>query len=150
MKKDDSTTMIVESKKEPTILLQEEFIMEYLWSDRKRTLFGLPLSFTKYMLSEERLFIEQGFFNKKEDEVRLYRIMDLSLTRSFGQRIFGVGTIHCCSADKSMGDFDIISIKNPKEVKEQLSQQIEAQRDVKRVTNREYMEEDHEDLGELD
>lgn len=118
--------------------------MDYVWSDRKRTLFGLPLSFTKYMLSEERLFIEQGFLNKKEDEVRLYRIMDVSLTRSFGQRIFGVGTIHCCSADKSMGDFDIQSIKNPREVKEQLSQLIETQRDAKRVTNREYMEDDHE------
>ena len=116
--------------------------MEYLWSDRKRTLFGLPLSFTKYMLSEERLFIEQGFLNKKEDEVRLYRIMDVSLTRSFGQRIFGVGTIHCCSADKTMGDFDILSVKKPKDVKEKLSQLIEAQRDAKRVTNREYMSED--------
>lgn len=124
--------------------------MEYLWSDKKRTLFGLPLSFTKYMLSEERLFIEQGFLNKKEDEVRLYRIMDVSLTRSFGQRIFGVGTIHCCSADKSMGDFDIISVKNPKDVKEQLSQQIEKQRDTKRVTNREYMEDAHDDLEEMD
>lgn len=123
--------------------------MEYLWSDRKRTLFGLPLSFTKYMLSEERLFIEQGFLNKKEDEVRLYRIMDVSLTRSFGQRIFGVGTIHCCSADKSMGDFDILSVKNPKDVKEQLSQLIENQRDAKRVTNREYMNDDHEDLDDI-
>lgn len=124
--------------------------MEYLWSDRKRTLFGLPLSFTKYMLSEERLFIEQGFLNKKEDEVRLYRIMDVSLTRSLGQRIFGVGTIHCCSADKSMGDFDIVSIKNPKDVKELLSQQIETQRDAKRVTNREFMEDIHDDLEEMD
>lgn len=124
--------------------------MEYLWSDRKRTLFGLPLSFTKYMLSEERLFIEQGFLNKKEDEVRLYRIMDVSLTRSLGQRIFGIGTIHCCSADKSMGDFDIVSIKNPKDVKELLSQQIETQRDAKRVTNREFMEDIHDDLEELD
>ncbi|MDE6759813.1 MAG: PH domain-containing protein [Lachnospiraceae bacterium] len=122
--------------------------MDYVWSDRKRTLFGLPLSFTKYMLSEERLFIEQGFLNKKEDEVRLYRIMDVSLTRSFGQRIFGVGTIHCCSADKSLGDFDILSVKNPKDVKEQLSQLVEAQRDAKRVTNREYMDDDHE--NELD
>lgn len=118
--------------------------MDYLWSDKKRTLFGLPLSFTKYMLSEERLFIEQGFLNKKEDEVRLYRIMDISLTRSFLQRIFGVGTIHCCSADKSMGDFDILSIKNPKDVKEQLSQLVENQRDTKRVTNREYMSDDHD------
>lgn len=118
--------------------------MEYVWNDRKRTLFGLPLSFTKYMLSEERLFIEQGFLNKKEDEVRLYRIMDVSLTRSFWQRIFGVGTIHCCSADKSLGDFDILSVKNPKDVKEQLSQLVESQRDAKRVTNREYMDDDHD------
>ena len=113
--------------------------MDYLWQGRKRTLFGLPLSFTKYALTEERLFIERGFLNKKEDEVRLYRIMDVSLSRSFGQRIFGVGTIHCCSADKSMRDFDILSIKNPKDVKEQLSELVEKQRDSKRVTNREFM-----------
>lgn len=125
--------------------------MEYLWSDRKRTLFGLPLSFTKYMMTEDRLFIEQGFLSKKEDEVRLYRIMDVSLTRSFLQRIFGVGTVHCCSADKTMKDFDIVSIKNPKDVKEQLSQLVEAQRDAKRVTNREYMTDDHDDdFGVMD
>ena len=68
--------------------------------------------------------------------------MDVFLIRSFWQRIFGVGTIHCSSADKSMGDFDILSVKNPKEVKEQLSQLIEAQRDAKRVINREYMAEE--------
>ena len=121
--------------------------MDYLWSDRKRTLFGLPLSFTKYSMTEERFFIEQGFLNKKEDEVRLYRIMDVSLSRSFGQRLFGVGTIHCCSADKSMKDFDIISIKHPKEVKEQLSELVEKQRDAKRVTNREFMS-DHHDMDD--
>ena len=122
--------------------------MEYLWNDRKRTLFGLPLSFTKYALTEERLFIEQGFLSKREDEIRLYRIMDVSLVRSFGQRIFGVGTIHCCSADKTMGDFDIISVKHPKDVKEQLSQLVEAQRDAKRVTNREYMHDIHDDYDD--
>lgn len=121
--------------------------MEYLWSDRKRTLFGLPLSFTKYSLTEERLFIEQGFLNKKEDEVRLYRIMDVSLSRSFGQRMFGLGTIHCCSADKTMKDFDILSVKHPKDVKEQLSELVEKQRDSKRVTNREFMS-DHHDMDD--
>lgn len=119
--------------------------MDYLWSDRKRTFLGLPLSFTKYSLSEERLFIEEGFLNKKENEVRLYRIMDVSLTRSFGQRIFGVGTIHCCSGDKTMGDFDIISVKKPREVKEQLSELVEKQRDAKRVTSREFMSDDHDE-----
>lgn len=120
--------------------------MEYLWQDKKRTLFGLPLSFTKYMLSDSRLFIEKGFLNKTEDEVRLYRIMDVSVTRSIWQRIFRVGTIHCCSADKSLGDFDIISVKKPKEVKEQLSELIEVQRDAKRVTNREFMADSDSDM----
>lgn len=113
--------------------------MNYIWSDRKRTLFGLPLSFTKYRLTEDRLFIEKGFLSKKEDEVRLYRILDLSLNRSLGQRIFGVGTIHCYSADKSMKEFDILSVKKSKDVKEMLSEMVEKQRDLKHVTNREFM-----------
>ena len=41
---------------------------EFVWQDRKRTLFGLPLSFTVYRLTEEKLFIETGFLNKKEEE----------------------------------------------------------------------------------
>lgn len=119
--------------------------MELVWKDRKRTLFGLPLSFTKYELDEERLFVKTGFLTQKEDEVRLYRIMDIGLTRTLGQRIFGVGTIHCSSADKTLGDFDIVSVKNPGEVKETLSKLIEEQRDKKRVTNREYMTDSNED-----
>lgn len=118
--------------------------MNFVWQDKKRTLFGLPLSFTKYSLTDERFFIEKGFFSKKEDEVRLYRIMDVSLERSFGQRLFGVGTIHCCSADKTMGDFDIQSVKNPRDVKEMLSELVEKERMAKRVSNREYMTHDHD------
>lgn len=84
-----------------------------IWSDRKRIFCGLPWTFTTYTLTSDRLFIETGVLGKHEDEVRLYRILDISLSRSFSQRIFGLGTIHCCSADKTMGDFDIINIKNP-------------------------------------
>ena len=78
---------------------------DLIWYDRKRTFLGLPWSFTKYSLTEDRLFIESGFLNTNEDEVRLYRIMDVSLKRSLGQRLFGLGTIHCCSADKTMMDY---------------------------------------------
>jgi len=122
---------------------------EYLWQDKKRTLFGLPLSFTKYSLDRERLYIERGFFTKIEDEVRLYRILDVSVTRTFGQRIFGLGTIKCCSADKTLGDFEIQSVKRPKEVKEMISENVERERDAKRVSNREYMSHDgHDDYDE--
>ena len=54
----------------------------FKWFDRKRTIFGLPLSFTKYAVTEEKLLIKTGFFNTKEEEVRLYRIMDVTLNRS--------------------------------------------------------------------
>ncbi len=121
--------------------------MDYLWTDKKRTIFGLPISFTRYSLTEERLFIETGFLNKIEDEVRLYRIMDISLRVSFFQRIFGVGTISCDSADKTMGNFQLVSVKKPRDVKEQISQLVEAQRAVKKVTSREYMQ-DADEINE--
>ena len=107
------------------------------WTDKKRTLFGLPLSFTTYTLTSERFFVESGVLTRTEDEVRLYRIMDVSMRRTLGQRIFGVGTIHCCSADKSMNDFDIINVKDPDYVKELLSEAVEKEREDKRVSNRE-------------
>lgn len=113
-----------------------------IWSDRKRIFCGLPWTFTTYTLTSDRLFIETGVLGKHEDEVRLYRILDISLSRSFSQRIFGLGTIHCCSADKTMGDFDIINIKNPREVKERLSELVEHERQAKHVTNREFMTHD--------
>ena len=114
-----------------------------VWKDRKRTLFGLPWSFTKYSLSDDRLFISTGFLSTKEDEVRLYRIMDISLKRTLGQRIFGLGTIKCCSADKTLGDFEIKNIKKSKDVKELLSEMVENERNRKKDTSREFI--DHED-----
>lgn len=48
----------------------------------------------------------------REDEVRLYRIIDISLNRTLGQRMFGLGTIKCCSADKTLGDFEIKTSRN--------------------------------------
>ena len=87
----------------------------YVWKDRKRIIFGLPWSFTVYKLTEEKMFIETGFFSKKEEEIRLYRVMDLTLKRPFGQRIWGLGTIHCCTADKSTPEFDILKVKKAKD-----------------------------------
>ena len=117
---------------------------EILWSDRKRTLFGLPWSFTKYKLTDEKLIIERGFFNKVEEEIRLYRIMDFTLSRTFGERIFRLGTIHCCSADKSTPEFDILRIKNSQNVKELISDTVEKCRLKNKVIAREFIEDEHD------
>lgn len=119
--------------------------MNIIWRDKKRTFLGLPLSFTTYELDEERLFIRSGVFTLVEDEIRLYRIIDLTLKQTLWQRIFKVGTIHCCSSDSSTKEFDIVSVKNPREVREQLSQLVEEQREKKRVYSREFMNVDTDD-----
>lgn len=114
----------------------------YIWKDRKRIIFGLPWTFTVYKLTEEKLLIETGFLNKKQEEIRLYRVMDFTLNRPLGQRLWGLGTIHCCTADRSTPEFDISRIKNPEEVKNMLSDMVEQQREEKRITAREFMTDD--------
>jgi len=122
----------------------------YVWKDRKRIIFGLPWTFTVYKLTEEKLFIETGFFSKKEEEIRLYRVMDLTLKRPFGQRIWGLGTIHCCTADKSTPEFDILKVKKSKEVKDMISDMVEKQREEKRISAREFMTDGGYDESDID
>lgn len=120
---------------------------ELLWKDRKRTkFFGLPWTFTVYRLTEDRLLIKRGFFTTHEDEVRLYRILDISLKRTLLQKIFGLGSIICHSSDKTMGDFEIVNIKHSYDVKNLLSDLVEKERMSKRVTNREFMVDDECDF----
>jgi len=117
----------------------DKLVLEFIWKDKKRPFMGLPISFTKYQLTKEKLLIETGLFNIKQEDIRLYRIMDMTLKKSFIQRLFGVGTIHCCTADKTTPDFDIVSIKNPNAVKEMLSDMTEQERDRKKIAGREFM-----------
>ena len=119
----------------------------FVWQERKRIIFGLPFTFTTYALTKEKLLIRTGILNTKEEEIRLYRIMDVTLKRSLWERLFGLGTIHCCSADKSTPEFDIQWIPNSEEVKETLSHMVEEERMAKRVSSREFMSgEDDEEI----
>lgn len=116
-----------------------------IWKDRKRTIFGLPLSFTVYTLTGEKLLIDTGFLNKRQEEIMLFRITDVTLIRRLSQRIFGVGTIHCCSADKTTPEFDITNIKDAKYVKEILSTEVFRERKGNKVSSREILFDDEND-----
>ena len=118
---------------------------EIIWTDKKRLWCGLPWTFTRYSLSADRLFIKRGIFTIREDEVRLYRIRDISLRQSFLQRIFGLGTINISSSDSTMGNFQLINIKKSRDVKEMLSDTVEIERERKRVSMREFV-----GYGEMD
>ena len=112
--------------------------IEYIWKDKKRY-FGMPISFTRYGMSEDRLFISVGFLNIKDDEVLLYRVRDIDTSRTLWQRLFGVGTITVMSSDKTMPTMVLKNIKNPVEVKELLHTQVEEIKLKRRVRIGEIM-----------
>ena len=109
-----------------------------IWKDRKRYL-GLPLSFTRYSLSEDRLFLSVGFLSIKDEEVLLYRIRDITTSRTLWQRLFGVGTVTVASSDKTMPTITLKNIKNPLAVKELIHEQVEEMKIKRRVRVGEIM-----------
>ena len=93
--------------------------IQYLWKDRKRY-FGLPLSFTRYRLSEDRIFVEKGFLNIHVEEVLLYRVC-----------------VH--SSDKTAPDLYLLNVKHPREVKELIFRQVEQEKDQRRMRTMEMV-----------
>lgn len=112
--------------------------IEYLWKDRKRY-FGMPISFTRYALSEDRLFLSVGFLNIKDDEILLYRVRDIDTQRSLWQRLFGVGTVTVVSSDKTMPNLVMKNVKDPVFVKELIHKQVEDMKIKRRVRLGEIM-----------
>ena len=103
-----------------------------IWHDRKRIL-GLPISFTRYALSEDRLFLKRGVINVKQDEIVLYRVRDLRVSVSLWQRLFGVGTVTVISTDKSIPELMIKNIRQPNEVKELIHEYVEKMKIERRM-----------------
>ena len=123
-----------------------------IWKDRKRYL-GLPLSFTRYSLSEDRLFLSVGFINLKDEEVLLYRVRDINTKRTLWQRLFGVGTVTIVSSDKTMPTLELKNIKDPIGVKELIHEQVESMKIRRRVRVGEIMSDDidtNDDDSDLD
>ena len=120
-----------------------------LWSDKKRIL-GMPISFTTYSLSDDRLFVDKGLVRLQSDEILLYRVRDLSVSQTLGQRIFGVGSIIVQSYDKTSPVLEIRNIKTPFDVKELLHQHVEKMKLERRMRVGEILEDGHDYAEDLD
>lgn len=118
--------------------------MAILWKDKKR-IFGLPISFTRYQVTEDQLVIKTGFLNLRTETIKFFRVTDMSLIQPLAQRIFGVGTIHICSSDSRQPEFYIQKVKNPEQVHTLLDKAVERARKKNRIRTTEFM-----DGGEMD
>ena len=117
--------------------------VELLWKDKKHIL-GMPISFTRYSMSEDRVFLQKGVFSVQFEEIVLYRVTDISLKMSLGQRMCGLGTIIVHSSDKTTPHFEIRSIRHPLQVKEMLYQQVEKMKLARRIRINELLSGDED------
>ncbi len=109
-----------------------------LWADRKRYL-GMPISFTKYRLTNERIFREAGIFVVHIDQTMYYRVQDIQYTRTFWQWFFGVGTVNVISNDKSVPNMELKNIRDAKRVKEIIHRNVEDVRAKMGIKPNEFM-----------
>ena len=100
-----------------------------MYEEKKRSLlFGLPLSFTKYIVEQEKVNIRKGLLRTIQDDTLMYRIQDVKLVRGFFERLFGLGTVVCYSSDVTDPKLELVHIKRAKEIKEFILKTSEAER----------------------
>lgn len=111
----------------------------YVWTDKKRSIFGLPLSFTRYFLTETKFITRTGFLNVNEDEIDLYKITDKKISLPLGQRMFKCGSIIIYSKDTDTPSKEVHCIKNPRKVSEMIDRYLTIMRDKYGIRGRDLM-----------
>ncbi len=86
-----------------------------------------------YAVTSQRLTLETGVFKRQLEEIELYRIKDTLLSRSFIQRMLGLGTVTVISSDESMPRLVIPWIKDPADVRQRLRENVELVRRARGV-----------------
>lgn len=106
------------------------------YQERKRLVFlGLPWTFTRYTVTEEQIVINSGFLNTRENSCYMYKIQDVELRASLGERLFGLGTIVCFTGDTTHPQLCLEHIRNAKEIKDVIFRVSEEARRKRRTVN---------------
>ena len=119
--------------------------------ERKRwALFGLPFTFTKYTVEEEKMVINRGFFKTTEDDCYMYKILDVKLERTLFERMFGLGTVICYTGDVTDKVIKLIHVKNSTAIKDFIFEKSEEMRRKRRTLNTLCLTQGLEDIDDAD
>lgn len=122
------------------------------FQERKRWVFlGLPFTFTKYIVKEDMITIDTGFWKKVENDCYMYKVQDVQLSASLGERMARLGTITCFTGDTTHPQLVLSHIKNAKTVKDFILEMSEEARLKRRTVNMlDIGSGEMEDIDELD
>jgi len=88
---------------------------------------------TEYELTSQRLVFRSGVFNRKTEEVELYRVRDSSLEEPLFLRLFGAGNVVIFATDSSAPSVVLRAVKGAADVRQKLRAAVEMVREQKRV-----------------
>jgi membrane protein YdbS with pleckstrin-like domain len=77
---------------------------------------ALKLRMTHYTISPDRIEYGEGIFDRKVDNLDMFRIVDIKLRRNFFDCVVGVGTVFLTTTDKSHPEFVFEKVKNSREL----------------------------------
>ena len=116
--------------------MAKEADKDVIFEERKRWLFlGLPFTFTKYIIKDDILTVNQGFLRKVENDCYMYKIQDVEHTAGLMERICGLGSVICYTGDTTHPKLILTHIKHSKEIKNYILEASEAARIRRRTLN---------------
>ena len=109
---------------------KKEYVEQKRW-----VFFGLPFTFTKYTVTDEVITVNEGFLSTRENDCYLYKIQDVELKTSLGERIFGLGTVACYTGENTHPQLFLSHIRNSREIKNYILKASEEARRRRRTLN---------------
>ena len=80
----------------------------------------LTIRSTRLTLTDQRIIVSKGIFNKVTHETELYRVRDTSVVEPLFYRLFGLGTIIVYTTDEATATHTFTAFEHPHWVKDQI------------------------------
>jgi hypothetical protein len=86
-----------------------------------------------YRLTNRRLFVSTGLFNRRRDQMELLQIKDVYLRQTFTQRLLSLGTVVVVSQEQHYPLMYLTGVDDPQAVMDMIWQQARTERDNRSV-----------------
>jgi uncharacterized membrane protein YdbT with pleckstrin-like domain len=127
-----------------SILVDNNYVLLLLFLPAVYLLFKwLTIRSTRLTLTDQRILVSEGVFNKVTNETELYRVRDTSIEEPFFYRLFGLGTIIVYTTDEASATHRFTAYQRPHWIKDQIRNYSEDCRQRKRWGNDNVLLHDH-------
>lgn len=94
---------------------------------------------TRYVLTTERIRVQSGMIGKRSEQLDLFRVKDVRVTRGLAQRARGCGHVAIVSSDATTPDLVLYNVKDPDALAEEIRRAARAARQRAGVRMQEYV-----------